>query len=176
MLLSKVKMRLKYFSFKLKMIHATLFILAFFLIYKSILHADQGSSGFIMLSLHLSNGRLSLNSFKEVTGATKRAKRITKNKSFFYEILTGDDENILTDYFEVPVNLKYDNYTQIGDIKGGFIALNELDFIIRLPRCEDIKEVRFFKYNSNSKLEGSLPAKSQPMEDAATFLGAVSFE
>ena len=161
-----------YFSFKSKLdIIATLILVCFFLS-TNILGAEQSENGFIMLNLHWSGDRLSLNSFKEVKGLFKKQKRILKDQSFFFKVISENDENILSDYFEIPVKLKYDSYDQVlGEMEGGVITRRRVDFVIRVPHYDHVKEIRLFKRNSMLPMEAKI---NQSMEDNATFLGTVS--
>ena len=161
-----------YFSFKSKLdIIATLILVCFFLS-TNILGAEQSENGFIMLNLHWSGDRLSLNSFKEVKGLFKKQKRILKDQSFFFKVISENDENILTDYFEIPIKLKYDSCDQVlGEMEGGVITRRGVDFVIRVPNYDHVKEIRLFKRNSMLPMEAKI---NQSMEDNITFLGAVS--
>lgn len=165
-------MKFGYFSFKAKVDTIVPLILVCFFLSTNVLGAEQSENGFIMLNLHWSGDRLSLNSFKEVKGLFKKQKRILKDQSFFFKVISENDENILSDYFEIPIKLKYDSCDQVlGEMEGGVITRRRVDFVIRVPHYDHVKEIRLFKRNSMLPMEAKI---NQSMEDNATFLGTVS--
>jgi len=170
-------MKNKFFSFKSRMITVAIVILVCLFFTNSIGHANKKEIGFFILNLHWSDGKISLNSVKEVNGLFKNQKRIIKNKSFFFKVITENNENILSDYFEIPISLKYDSFNPLTKgIEGGVIARSDLDFAIRFPFIDNIREIRFFQCNSMLTSEGYPSTESQLMENMATFLGAVSLK
>lgn len=170
-----MKPRISFFGSKL--ITVIFFALACFFFTNNVVCAHQREHGFIMLNLHWSKGEISVNNLEKVNRIFKKRKRVIKNKSFFFELISDNGENILSDYFEIPVDLKYDGFNQVNkSIEGGVIARNDLDFLVRVPHIDHIKEIRFFQQNSIYSMEEHLSSELQILENEITFLGAVSLK
>jgi len=110
---------------------------------------------YVILNLHWSEGEITLNGIKKVAGLIKRAGKKAIVQPFFYTITTDNGEIVKAGYFKVPRNLHFDYFDESeGELKGGQLKRDELDFVIRVPSYNNAKQINFYKKNSDLELHG----------------------
>ena len=132
---------------KLNSIPIFIFLLFNSLVFTDMLYADNNKSdGCIILNLHWSEGEITLNSLKKIVGLKKRAGRRTITQNFFYNILSEDGETVKAGYFKIPKKLHYDYFDEsTGELKGGCLKPDEIDFVLRVPYLPKAKQISFYK-------------------------------
>ena len=156
-----------------------LFLLFNIFIFTDVLYANNisnNSDGYIILNLHWSEGEITLNSVKKVVGLTKKVGRKASARSFFYTLLSEDGETIGTGYFKIPKKLYYDYYDEsTGELTGGQLERDELDFVIRVPYFHQAKQIMFYKSDRGSHHHAMNLKMILEESDDRTFLGTIDF-
>ena len=133
----------------LSIISIFIFIILNVFIFTDVLYANDdsdNSNGYIILNLHLSEGEITLNSMKKAMGFTKKAGRKNITQPFFYALFSEDGETIGTGRFKIPQKLYYDYFDEsTGELTGGQLQRDELDFVIRVPYFHKAKQIMFYK-------------------------------
>ena len=107
------------------------------------------SDGCIILNLHWSSqGDITLNSQKTIHNLKKRSGRKVKISPFYYTINSEDGATMKAAYIKVPRKLHYDYFDEsTGELKGGELQRDEVDFVIRVPNLHKASRMRFYKTN-----------------------------
>jgi hypothetical protein len=137
---------------------------------------DSGGSGegYILLNLHWSEGEISVNSFKKVSGFSKKCLKVIAHQPYFYTLLDENGEIITADCFKIPKKLFYDYFDEsIGELTGGKLQRDECDFVVRVPYNFKAKQITFYKGNMPSSTMNSQKLFDQSNE--YELLGTVNF-
>ena len=106
------------------------------------------SDGCIILNLHWSQGEITLNSLKTIHNLRKRGRRKVKISPFYYTLDSKDGVTMKAEYIKVPRKLHYDYFDEsTGELKGGQLERDEVDFSIRVPNFHKANQIRFYKTN-----------------------------
>ena len=106
------------------------------------------SDGCIVLNLHWSEGDISLTSLKTFRHLKKRGGRKNKISSYYYTMDSNDGITMKADYINVPKTLHYDYFDEsTGELKGGEIEREDVDFVIRVPNLHKAIRMKFYKTN-----------------------------
>lgn len=106
------------------------------------------SDGWIVLNLHWSQGEITLNSLKTFHNLRKRSRRKVNIGPFYYTLDSTDGVTMKADYINVPRTLHYDYFDEsTGELKGGELERDEVDFVIRVPNLQKVSRMRFYKTN-----------------------------
>ena len=106
------------------------------------------SDGCVILNLHWSQGEITLNSLKTIHDLKKRGGRKVKISPFYYTLDSKDGVTMKAEYIKVPRKLYYDYFDEsTGELKGGELQRDEVDFVIRIPNLHKASRMRFYKKN-----------------------------
>jgi len=106
------------------------------------------SDGCIIINLHWSAGEITLNSLKKIQNLKKRVGRKVKISPFFYTLLSEDGVTMNAEYIKVPRKLYYDYFDEsTGELKGGQLQRDEVDFSIRVPNLLKANQMMFYRTN-----------------------------
>jgi hypothetical protein len=106
------------------------------------------SDGCIILNLHWSQGEITLNSLKTIHNVQKRGGRKVKISPFYYTLDSKDGVSMKAEYIKVPRKLHYDYFDEsTGELRGGQLERDEVDFSIRVPNLHKANQIRFYKTN-----------------------------
>ncbi len=129
-----------------------------------------GVSGPVMiLNLHFEEGEVTLNSFKVYNGRIHN-KKLSSEK--FLSITDRSGKTFFTKAFKIPQKLHYDYMdTKTGELKGGELTRDKVDFIVKVPFSKNMKKIQFFQ--SKSKVDTGQKNKS---EESNTLIGTIDFD
>lgn len=137
---------------------------------------NMNNNGYIILNLHWDDGEITLNSMKKVVGGVKRAGRKGILQPFIYTLLSEEGETIRAGYFKIPQKLHYDYFDEsTGELKGGQLERNELDFVIRVPSFHQAKQIVFHKTDEDSDLHTMNSVGLLDESDDGELLGKINF-
>ena len=106
------------------------------------------SDGCILLNLHWSEGEITLTSLKTFHNLNKTGGRKVKVSPFYYTLDSKDGVTMKAEYINVPKTLHYDYFDEsTGELKGGEIEREDVDFLIRVPNLQKAARMRFYKTN-----------------------------
>ena len=106
------------------------------------------SDGCIVLNLHWSEGKITLNSLKRFHNHKKRGGRKVKISPFYYTMDSTDGVTMKAEYINIPRTLHYDYLDEsTGELKGGELEREDVDFVIRVPNLQKAARMRFYKTN-----------------------------
>lgn len=148
------------------------------LILTDIYASDNNSinNGYIILNLHWADGEITLNSMKKVVGVVKKTGRKAMVQPFLYTLLSDEGETIRAGYFKIPKKLHYDYFDEsTGELKGGQLQRNELDFVIRVPSFHQAKQIVFHKTDRDSFYPTMNSETFLDESDDGELLGKINF-
>lgn len=130
--------------------------------------------GFMLLNLRWSRGEITLNSLKTFPGLNKRAGRKIKSSPLYYTIDTKDGVTMKAGYIIVPRELHYDYFDEAtGELKGGELLRDDVDFFIRVPNLLKADRMRFYRSNRPKSLSGSYQPMLLERADDSELIGEI---
>ena len=115
---------------------------------------ERAEGGFTVLNLHWNKGEISFNGLKKVSIPFEGRRKPLREQFFFLKVISKNGENIFSDYFNIPTNLKYDFFEEdTGILKGGAFERDEVDFVVKLPQCGEASEIRFYQRNPEEQVD-----------------------
>ncbi|UCE74876.1 MAG: hypothetical protein JSV56_04025 [Methanomassiliicoccales archaeon] len=164
-----------------KLVNITIFTILLFNIFPfadTLFASDnrENNEGCVILNLHWSEGEITLNSMKKVVGLIKRTGRKDITQSFFYTLNSKDGETVKTGNFKIPRKLHYDYFDEsTGELKGGKLQRDEIDFVIRVPYFRKVKQIMFYKADIGSQSHTMSLKMLLEESDDYELLGAINF-
>ena len=80
------------------------------------------------------------------------------------------------EYFKIPNKLHYDYFDEsTGELTGGQLQRDEVDFVIRVPNYTKAKQVMFYKSNRTSQPYTMNQKMLVEKADECEFLGEINF-
>lgn len=132
------------------------------------------SDGWIVLNLHWSQGEISLNSLNTFPDLKKRSRRKVSVSPFYYTLDSTDGVTMKAEYINVPRTLHYDYFDEsTGELKGGELERDEVDFVIRVPNLHRTSRMRFYKTNRPLHPYGTNQQMLLERSDSSELIGEI---
>jgi hypothetical protein len=138
---------------------------------------EDRSNGHIILNLHWTEGRITVNSFKRIDSLQVKTARRVKKNLFFYKLLSEDGITLKAEYIKIPRKFHYDYFDELtGEFNGGHLLRDEVDFMIRVPHFDGGRQIKFYRTNRRpaSYAKGHLMLLER--SDDCTLLGELRLQ